>query len=58
MPAVSKAQLRLMGGVCSGNIRSPGLSKETACEFVNATPKGAKLPERKKGRAKVKAKRA
>lgn len=49
MPAKSKAQFKLMKGICEGNYPSGyrGISKKTACEFVNhQSPKG--LPKKKK----------
>lgn len=46
MPAKSKAQLRFMAGVASGNIRSPGLSREEAEEYVHATHNAKSLPNR------------
>jgi hypothetical protein len=51
MPATSKAQFRFMMGICKGNLKSKGISKSTACEFVRGqSPKGlpAKLNEYKK----------
>lgn len=51
MPVKSKAQMRFMGAVASGSIKKKGLSKAKAEEFLHATGKGAKLPERaKKGK--------
>ena len=48
MPAKSKAQMRLMQGIAHGSIPSKGgLSRAKAKEFAEATPKGAKLTERK-----------
>lgn len=55
MPAKSKAQFKLMKGICEGNYPSGyrGISKKTACEFVNhQSPKG--LPKKKKKRSKRK----
>jgi hypothetical protein len=40
--------MHFMGAVASGSIRKPGLSQSTAKEFLYATPKGAKLPEKVK----------
>ncbi len=48
MPVVSKSQRRFMGMVASGSLKKRGLSKAKAGEFLHATPKGAKLPERVK----------
>jgi hypothetical protein len=48
MPVESKAQLRFMAAVASGSIKKSGLSKAKAAEFISATPKGKKLPARKK----------
>ena len=53
MPAVSKAQFRLMKGIATGSIkpRKAQPSKRVALEFVKGqSPKG--LPKRKKKRAK------
>lgn len=52
MPAKSKAQFKLMKGICEGSYPSGhrGVSRKTACEFVKGqSPKG--LPK-KKGRKK------
>jgi hypothetical protein len=49
MPAKSKAQFKLMKGICSGSIKPrKGLpSKKVACEYIKGqSPKG--LPARKK----------
>ena len=47
MPAKSKAQFKLMKGVCEGSIKKKGLSRKTACEYVKGqSPKG--LPKKKK----------
>lgn len=46
-PAKSKAQFRLMKGICEGNIEpTDGITKKVACEFVknHQSPKG--LPEK------------
>lgn len=50
MPAKSKAQLRLMYAVKEGKakLNTPGLSKKEASEFIEATSKPSKLPERTK----------
>lgn len=53
MPATSKAQFRLMKGICEGGIprsRWPkGMTKAKACEFIkNQSPKG--LPKKVKKR--------
>ncbi len=45
MPAKSKAQLRFMAGVASGDIKKKGLSKAQASEWVHATG-SRKLPNR------------
>lgn len=45
MPVKSAAQRRFMGAVASGEITKPGLSPAKAKEFLDATPRGAKLPE-------------
>ena len=50
MPVKSKAQMRFMGAVASGSLKKEGLSKTKAREFLHATPKGAKLPEKVKRR--------
>jgi len=45
MPATSKAQFRFMQGVAHGSIKTPGLSKAKAAEYVSGqSPKG--LPEK------------
>ena len=48
MPAKSKAQFKLMKGICTGSIKSKrGLTKKVACEYVKGqSPKG--LPKKKK----------
>ena len=50
MPAKSKAQNRMMQGICKGSIKPrKGLpSKKVACEFVEKTKNVKRLPERKK----------
>lgn len=48
MPVKSEQQRKFMGAVASGSKTVPGLSKEKAQEFLDATPKGAKLPKRVK----------
>lgn len=48
MPAKSKAQLRYMAAVAAGRIKSPGLSKSEASDFVHSTKNAKKLPERVK----------
>jgi hypothetical protein len=52
-PAKSKAQFRLMKGICEGNIDHPDISKDVACEFVknHQSPKG--LPEKKDSAVKT-----
>jgi hypothetical protein len=53
MPVKSKAQQRFMGGVASGDIKKPGLSKAKAEEFLESSKGKIKdLPEKvtKKGR--------
>lgn len=52
MPVKSKAQMRFMGAVASGSLRKPGLSSAKAKEFLVATGKKKKLPERVKKGAK------
>ena len=48
MPVRSQAQRRLMEGIAHGSIKPKGtLTPSKAQEFISATPKGAKLPERK-----------
>lgn len=49
MPAKSKAQLRFMEAAAHDKkfAKRAGISSATAKEFVAATPKGKKLPERK-----------
>lgn len=49
MPAKSKAQFRLMAGICNGTYPDGyrGISKKVACEFVNKTKSVKKLPEKK-----------
>lgn len=49
MPAVSSAQLRAMYAAKAGH-STLGIPKSVGAEFVAATPKGAKLPKRKKRR--------
>ena len=56
MPAKSKAQFRLMKGICEGGIprnRWPkGMTKAKACEFIRGqSPKG--LPARKSAKKKT-----
>lgn len=46
MPVKSEQQRKFMGAVASGSIKKPGLSQAKAQEFLDATPKGAKLPKR------------
>lgn len=51
MPARSKAQFKLMKGICQGNFPSGyrGISKRVACEYVEGqSPKG--LPRKVKKR--------
>lgn len=48
MPTKSKKQLAFMYGVADGSIKAPGLSKDTAKEFVDTTPKDEELPEKVK----------
>jgi hypothetical protein len=49
VPAVSEAQRRLMEGIAHGTIPPRGgLTKKKAQEFIDATPKGKKLPARVK----------
>ena len=51
MPVRSKAQLRLMYAAAAGTLRKKnGPSPAVAREFLAATPKGKKLPERVKKR--------
>jgi hypothetical protein len=53
MPVVSQAQRKLMAGIASGSIPPKGgLTRRKAQEFLDATPKGAKLPRRAKPRKK------
>jgi hypothetical protein len=47
VPVVSEAQRRMMEARVHGHGRGKGPSKEVAKEFLAATPKGVKLPERK-----------
>lgn len=57
MPAKSKAQFKLMKGICEGSYPDGyrGISKATACEFVKGqSPKG--LPKKKKFRVRRKKK--
>ncbi len=54
MPAKSRSQERFMGAVASGSLKKKGLSKATAKEFLDATPKGEKLPEKVKKPKKYK----
>lgn len=54
MPVTSKAQQRFMAGVASGSIKRKGLTKQQAQEFLDATPKGKKLPARAKKKTKAK----
>ena len=51
MPAKSKAQARFMGAVAGGVIKRPGLSKETAKEFVRGV-NTKKLPAKKPKKGK------
>ncbi len=56
MPATSKAQFKLMKGICEGSIPKEkwpeGMTQEKACEYVEGqSPKG--LPE--KARENIKA---
>jgi len=48
MPAVSKAQFRLMAGICNGAYPDGyrGISKKVACDFVNKTKSLKGLPNR------------
>lgn len=48
MPAKSKAQFRMMKGICEGTVPARGgLTKKAACEYVaGQSPK--KLPARKR----------
>ena len=47
MPAKSKAQFRMMKGICAGSIKPKGtLTREQACEFVRGQ-KAKGLPGRK-----------
>lgn len=48
MPVKSKAQMRFMQAIAHGSFSKSGLSKEKAKEFIEETPKGDKLPEKKK----------
>lgn len=45
MPPKSKAQAAYMRGVASGSIKSKGLSKKQAAEYVKGTPT-KNLPKR------------
>lgn len=45
MPAKSKQQLKAMGAAASGN-STLGIPQNVGVDFVAATPKGAKLPQR------------
>jgi hypothetical protein len=47
MPAVSKAQLGAMEAAAHGH-STLGIPKKVGEDFVHATPKGAKLPEKAK----------
>ena len=49
MPAKSKAQFRLMAGICNGIYPDGyrGISKQVACEFVSKTHSLKGLPNRK-----------
>ena len=51
MPAVSEAQRRAMFAAAAGK-STLGIPKSVGKEFVDATPAGAKLPERKKPKDK------
>jgi hypothetical protein len=46
MPAVSKAQNRLMQAACHGSVKG-GPPKKVACEYAAATKTTKGLPERK-----------
>lgn len=51
MPVKSEQQRKFMGAVASGSLKKPGLSPAKAKEFLDATPKGKKLPKKvKKGK--------
>jgi len=57
MPAKSKAQFKLMKGICEGNYPTGyrGISKRVACEFVNhQSPRG--LPRKKTTKKKKRGK--
>lgn len=47
MPVTSKAQYRFMQGVAHGNIKSSGLTREKALEFIRATGSYKRLPKRR-----------
>jgi len=47
MPVVSEAQKRAMYAAASGR-STLGIPAKVGKEFIEATPKGKKLPERKK----------
>jgi hypothetical protein len=53
-PVKSKAMARFMGAVASGSLKKKGLSPATAKEFLDATPKGKKLPEKVKQKRRKK----
>lgn len=53
-PVKSGSQRRFMGAVASGSVKKPGLSKKTAKEFLDETPKGKKLPEKAKPKGRKK----
>lgn len=49
MPSKSKAQARLMAGVCKGTIKKEGLSRKVACEFHAHDRKAAGSKKGSKG---------
>ena len=50
MPAKSKAQFKLMAGICNGTYPSGyrGISRKVACEYVEATKTTKGLPRKVK----------
>jgi len=48
MPASSKAQWKLMKGICQGTIKGKSISRRQACEYISSQPTPKGLPKRKK----------